>query len=180
MELSGRHDRFFVIELERGSIGKLADIEISETPGGAYVRKTSITGGFRLSAQWGKRISWFDYRFGLKESTFGVGADAVLLGGHLRLAADIYGQNFSTVPRVKLEGAYEVARSLFVFGGVDDALGTPGLLRIAPWPAGANSPTDYRSLSYGRDYFTGFVFKLNEEDAARMLRIYGPFIGAFL
>ena len=76
MELSGRHDRFFVVELERGSIGKLADVEVTETPGGPYVRSTTITGGFRLSAQWGKRIGWFDYRFGLKESTFGVGADA--------------------------------------------------------------------------------------------------------
>jgi phospholipid/cholesterol/gamma-HCH transport system substrate-binding protein len=180
MELSGRHDRFFLVELERGSIGKLADIEVSETPGGAYVRKTSITGGFRLSAQWGKRIGWFDYRFGLKESTFGIGADAILLGGHLRFAADMYGQNFSTVPRLKLEAALEVFRSVYVFGGIDDALAPHGELRIAPWPASAKTPNDYSSLSYGRDYFAGFTFKLNEEDAARMLRIYGSFIGAFL
>lgn len=180
LELSGRQDRFFLVELERGSIGKLADIEISETPGGPYVRRTTVTGGFRLSAQWGKRIGWFAYRFGLKESTFGIGADAVLLGGRLRFATDVYGQNFSTVPRLKLEAALEVFRSIFVFGGVDDALARPGLLRIAPWPAGAMSPTDYKSLSYGRDYFLGFTFKLNEEDAARMLRIYGSFIGSFL
>src|SRR5262249_37674079 len=69
---------------------------------------------------------------------------------------------------------------IYVFGGVDDALAKPGVLRIAPWPAGANSPTDYRTLSYGRDYFAGFVFKLNEEDAARMLRLYGSFVGAIL
>jgi len=180
LELSGRHDRFFVVELERGSIGKLADIEISETPGGPYVRKTTISGGFRLSAQWGKRIGWFDYRFGLKESTFGVGADANFLDNRLHFAADIYGENFSNRPRVKLETAVEVLRSVYVFGGVDDALAKPGILRIAPWPIGATVPSDYRSLSYGRDYFAGFVFKLNEEDAARMLRLYGSFIGAFL
>jgi phospholipid/cholesterol/gamma-HCH transport system substrate-binding protein len=180
LELSGRHDRFFLVELERGSIGKLADIELSDTPGGPYVRKTTITGGFRLSAQWGKRIGWFDYRFGLKESTFGIGADAVLLGGRLRFAADLYGQNFSTVPRLKLESAVEVFRSIYIFGGIDDALAKHGTLNIQPWPAGATSPTDYRSLSFGRDYFAGFTFKLNEEDAARMLRVYGSFIGAFL
>jgi phospholipid/cholesterol/gamma-HCH transport system substrate-binding protein len=180
MELSGRNDRFFMLELERGSIGKLADIEITETPGGNYVRRTTITGGFRLSAMWGKRIGWFDYRFGLKESTFGVGADAVLLGGRLRFAGDLYGENFSRVPRLKLEAALEVLRSVYVFGGIDDALAPPGTLRIAPWPATATTPTDYSSLSFGRDYFAGFVFKLNEEDATRMLRIYGSFIGAFL
>jgi phospholipid/cholesterol/gamma-HCH transport system substrate-binding protein len=180
VELSGRSDRFFVLELERGSIGKLADIEITDVPGGSYIRRTSITGGFRLSAQWGKRIGWFAYRFGLKESTFGIGADGEFLGGRLKLSADLYGENFSTVPRLKLETAVEVFRSIFLFGGIDDALAKHGELRIATWPVGALSPTDYRTLSYGRDYFFGFVFKLNEEDAARMLRIYGSFIGAFL
>ena len=180
LELSGRHDRFFYVELERGSIGKLADIAISETPGGPYTRSTTITGGFRLSAQWGKRIGWFDYRFGLKESTFGLGVDADPFKGKLHFSADLYGENFSTVPRLKLETAIEVVRSMYVFGGIDDALAAPGQLRIAPWPANATSPGDYSSLSYGRDYFAGFTFKLNEEDAARMLRLYGSFIGAFL
>jgi phospholipid/cholesterol/gamma-HCH transport system substrate-binding protein len=180
LTLSGRHDRFFLVELERGSIGKLANIEVTETPGGPNVRTTTIKGGFRLSAQWGKRIGWFDYRFGLKESTFGIGADADLLGGQLHFSADLYGENFSTVPRLKLETAFEVLRSVYVFGGVDDALAPHGELRIAPWPPNATSPGDYSSLSYGRDFFAGFTFKLNEEDAARMLRLYGSFIGAFL
>jgi phospholipid/cholesterol/gamma-HCH transport system substrate-binding protein len=180
LTLSGRHDRFFLVELERGSIGKLADIEISDTPGGPYSRKTTISGGFRLSAQWGKRIGWFDYRFGLKESTFGIGVDADPFHGRLHFSADLYGENFSTVPRLKLETAVELMRSVYVFGGIDDALAAPGNLRIQPWPVNATTPGDYSSLHYGRDFFAGFTFTLHEEDAARMLRLYGSFIGAFL
>jgi len=180
MELSGASDRFFLIELERGSIGRLADIQVHETPGGAYVRTADIVGGFRLSAQWGKRLGPFDVRFGLKESTFGIGADAIFFRGRLRFAADFYGKNFSHVPRLKLDAEVEALPSVFLFGGIDDALSTPGYLRIAPWPAAQTSPTDFRSLSYGRDYILGFTFRLDEEDAARMLRLYGAFVGAFL
>jgi phospholipid/cholesterol/gamma-HCH transport system substrate-binding protein len=180
MELSGRSDRFFLIELERGSIGRLADIQIHDTPGGGYVRTADIVGGFRLSAQWGKRFGPFDVRFGLKESTFGAGADAIFFRGRLRFAADLYGKNFSNVPRLKLDAELEALPSVFVFGGIDDALSTPGYLRIAPWPVAQTSPTDFRTLSYGRDYILGFTFRLDEEDAARMLRLYGAFVGAFL
>ena len=180
MELSGNSDRFFLIELERGSIGRLADIQIHETPGGGYVRTADIVGGFRLSAQWGKRLGPFDVRFGLKESTFGIGADAIFFRGRLRFAADLYGKNFSNLPRLKLDAELEALPSVFLFGGIDDALSTPGYLRIAPWPVAQTSPTDFRSLSYGRDYILGFTFRLDEEDAARMLRIYGAFVGAFL
>jgi phospholipid/cholesterol/gamma-HCH transport system substrate-binding protein len=180
MELSAHRDRFFYVELERGSVGHLANIELSDSPGGSYVRRTSITGGFRLTAQWGKRLGPFDVRFGLKESTFGVGADMVLLGGRLRFGADLYGPNFSSVPRLKMEAALEVFRSLIVFGGVDDALAHPGYLRIKPWPTAQTSPLDFRSLSYGRDYIVGFTFRVNDEDATQLMKLYGSFVGHFL
>lgn len=180
MELSAHRDRFFYVELERGSIGKLAQVDLADSPGGPYVRRATITGGFRLTAQWGKRLGPFDVRFGLKESTFGVGADMVLLGGRLRFAADLYGNNFSNVPRLKMEAALEVFRSLIVFGGVDDALGHPGYLRIAGWPTAQTSPLDFRSLSYGRDYIMGFTFRVNDEDATQLMKLYGSFVGHFL
>lgn len=180
MELSAHRDRFFYLELERGSIGRLAGVELSDSPGGPFVRRAQITGGFRLTAQWGRRLGPFDVRFGLKESTFGIGADMVLLGGRLRFAADLYGPNFSDVPRLKVEAALEVFRSLIVFGGVDDALGHPGYLRIAGWPTAQTSPLDFRSLSYGRDYIVGFTFRVNDEDATQLMKLYGSFVGHFL
>jgi len=180
MELSAHRDRFFYVELERGSIGHLAAVQLSDSPGGPYVRRAQITGGFRLTAQWGRRMGPFDVRFGLKESTFGIGADMVLLGGRLRFAADLYGPNFSGVPRLKMEAALEVFRSLIVFGGVDDALAHPGYLRIAGWPTAQSSPLDFRSLSYGRDYIVGFTFRVNDEDATQLMKLYGSFVGHFL
>ena len=84
----------------------------------------------------------------------------------MRFSADVFG-GFSHVPRVKLAGAIEVFRSVYISGGVDDVFATPGYLPIET--GNAAEPTYFNKLRYGRDYFLGGEIGLDVEGARRAI-----------
>jgi phospholipid/cholesterol/gamma-HCH transport system substrate-binding protein len=177
-ELRGRADKFYLLELERGPLGSVPSDELSEAVGsGAYVRTQSITNRLRFTAQLGKQLGSFAVRGGIKDSTFGVGADAWLLTDRLRLSADLYGA-FAVTPRLKLAGALAVFRSLYVVAGVDDALNRPGTLSIVT--GNTSEPKILETVRYGRDFFVGTMLQFTDDDLAVLLRVYGAALAGLL
>jgi len=173
-EITGHNDAFYLIEAQKSAQGDVPEVRLTQQPGSAsFLRTASILEGLRITAQWGKRRDWADVRFGLKESTFGVGADAILAGGRLRLSTDLFGGSFSRVPRLKLAAAFEVFREVYLLAGVDDALRDGGTVPIAPWGDDRAVPSQFRELRYGRDAFIGFELRFNDEDINTLLAIYG-------
>jgi hypothetical protein len=173
-ELRPRDDKFYLIEIERGPLGGVPNDELSDAAGtAAYLRQQEIRDRFRFTAQFGKQLGMFSVRGGAKDSTFGFGADALLLEGRLKLSADLYGA-FQATPRLKVTGALAVFRSVYVLAGVDDALNAPGYLSIASGNSGAPATLD--KVRYGRDYFAGTMLVFSDADLSVLLRVYGALL----
>ena len=177
-EIHARDDKFYLVELERGPLGGVPNDELSEVAGtNAYLRQQAIHDAVRFTAQFGKHLGMFSVRGGLKDSTFGVGGDALLFGDRLKLSADLYGA-FQATPRLKLAGALAVFRSVYILAGIDDALNSPGYLSVVS--GNTSVPRTFDQVRYGRDYFVGTTLVFNDADIAVLLRVYGALLVGLL
>jgi phospholipid/cholesterol/gamma-HCH transport system substrate-binding protein len=176
VELHTRPDKFYLIELEKGPRGAYPEVTLTFDPTvdpNNWIRKTVIEDKIRFTFQFAKRFGWLTLRYGLKESTGGIGADAdLLVGGRaLRLSADVFDATFDRLPRAKLTAAFEVFRHLYVLGGVDEMLNTPETLTIVK--GASDVPIQFDTFRYGRDYFAGAMLRFNDEDLAALLTVGG-------
>jgi phospholipid/cholesterol/gamma-HCH transport system substrate-binding protein len=179
VELHTRPDKYYLIELEKGPRGGYPEVELTFDPTvdpNNWIRKTVIKDKVRFTFQFAKRFGWLTLRYGLKESTGGIGADADLtLGGRaLRFSADVFDASFDDAPRVKLTAAYELFRHLYILGGVDEMLNTP--VEFTPVKGGSEVPIQFDTFRYGRDYFAGAMLRFNDEDLAALLTVGGSAI----
>jgi phospholipid/cholesterol/gamma-HCH transport system substrate-binding protein len=179
VELHTRPDKYYLIELEKGPRGGYPEVELTFDPTvdpNNWIRKTVIKDKVRFTFQFAKRFGWLTLRYGLKESTGGIGADADLtLGGRgLRFSADVFDASFDDRPRVKLTAAYELFRHLYILGGVDEVLNTP--VEFTPVQGASDVPIQFDKFRYGRDYFAGAMLRFNDEDLAALLTVGGSAI----
>jgi phospholipid/cholesterol/gamma-HCH transport system substrate-binding protein len=180
-ELYTKNDKFYLIEFEKSLLGGAPLATLSDVPNeDEFTKRTEIRERLRFTAQFGKRIGPVRFRAGMRDSTPGVGVDALFLRGRLRFSNDLFG-SFDRTPRLKVAGAFAVFRSLYILAGVDDALNPPASLpiRIGNENAGANVPESFKEVKYGRDVFFGFGLIITDADLATMLRFYGALIGAY-
>jgi hypothetical protein len=102
----------------------------------------------------------------------------MLMGqGRLKFSTDLFG-GYSRTPRLKLAGALEVFRSVYLLAGVDDALNHPGYLNIEK--GNTDVPIQFDEVRYGRDYFLGAQLQFNDADLAMLLRVYGALLVGLL
>jgi phospholipid/cholesterol/gamma-HCH transport system substrate-binding protein len=176
VELHTRPDKFYLIELERGPRGGYPDVTLTFDPTvdpNHWIRRTTIEDKLRFTFQFAKRFSYLTLRYGLKESTGGVGADLDVhwFNRDLRLSADVFDASFDRAPRVKLTAAFELFRHLYVLGGVDELLNTPDTLLIVKGTS--EVPIQFDTFTFGRDYFFGGMLRFNDEDLAALLTVGG-------
>jgi phospholipid/cholesterol/gamma-HCH transport system substrate-binding protein len=177
-ELRARNDKFYLLELEKDGMGGLPEDSLHDiVDAQQYNRYTQISEQIRFTAQFGKRFGPLQLRGGLKESTFGAGADLLLNRGALRFSADVFG-GFDYTPRVKLAAALEVFKQFYILGGVDDILNGPHNLPIET--GNTPVPTYFNQLRYGRDFFVGGMMQFTDADLATIVRIYGALIVSML
>jgi phospholipid/cholesterol/gamma-HCH transport system substrate-binding protein len=179
VELHTRPDKFYLIELEKGSRGDYPNIMLTFNPAvdpNNWIKSSVIDNSFRFTFQFAKRFGWLTVRYGLKESTGGVGVDADLswLNRNLKLSVDAFDMTWDLYPRVKLTAAYELVRHLYILGGVDDVLNSPAFLPIVN--GNTPVPQELSTLRYGRDYFLGGMLRFNDEDLAALLTVGGSAI----
>jgi phospholipid/cholesterol/gamma-HCH transport system substrate-binding protein len=181
VELHTRPDKFYLIEIEKGPRGDYPDVTLTFDPTvdpNHWIRKTVIEDKVRFTFQFAKRFSWLTLRYGLKESTGGVGVDADFgyMGHNLRLSADVFDATFDQLPRVKLAAAYEVFHHLYVLGGVDELINSPDTLQIVK--GNSDVPIQFDTFRFGRDYFFGAMLRFNDEDLAALLTVGGSALGS--
>jgi phospholipid/cholesterol/gamma-HCH transport system substrate-binding protein len=182
VELHTRPDKYYLIELERGPRGDYPEVTLEYDPTNpvfpdAWVRRTVIRDETRFTFQFAKRFGWLTLRYGLKESTGGVGADADVRWWNrdLKLSLDAFDTAFDRLPRVKLAAAFEVFRFVYVLGGIDEALNAPAELQIV---TGMDDvPAQFDTFKYGRDVFLGAMIRFNDQDLAALLAVGGSAIG---
>jgi phospholipid/cholesterol/gamma-HCH transport system substrate-binding protein len=176
VELHTRPDKFYLIELEKGPRGDYPDVSLTFDPNvdpNNWIKKTVIHDDIRFTFQFAKRFNWITLRYGIKESTGGVGvdADAHWFNRNLRLSADVFDATFDQLPRVKLTAAMELFRHLYILGGVDELLNEPDELTIVA--GNSDVPIQFETFKFGRDYFLGGMLRFNDEDLAALLTVGG-------
>jgi phospholipid/cholesterol/gamma-HCH transport system substrate-binding protein len=152
LRLQPREDKYFDIELVNDPQG-LTTISDSTTdttnttmPSHYRTITTTTTDAFRFSLQYAQRIGPLTGRFGIKESTGGIGLDIHLLQDRFEIVNDLFGFSVESQPRYRVYVTYEFIHHLWLLGGVD-RLFTPGQ----------------------RDYFLGLQLRFNDEDLKALL-----------
>jgi phospholipid/cholesterol/gamma-HCH transport system substrate-binding protein len=185
VELQTRPDKFYYIELSKSQRGDYPTVElVFDRETGNYRQDAVIADRARFTFQFAKRFDWLTVRYGLKESTGGVGVDAEWFDRNLKLSADVFDGNFDRFPRVKLAAAYRFFGYLYVLGGVDELLNEPKDLIIDPigpnTSTGQAVPSQFSKLHLGRDYFLGASIRFNDLDLAALLTVGGAALSGAL
>ncbi|MFO0570029.1 MAG: MlaD family protein [Polyangiaceae bacterium] len=152
LRLQPREDKYYSIEVVNDPRGltRFEQIDVDSTnpnqPPHYREVRTVTTNSFRFSLQFAQRLGPFVGRFGIKESTGGVGLDTLLFDDRFELRQDLFGFGEVILPRWRVSFGYEFVTRLWLLAGVDDIL----------------SPTR-------RDYFVGLQLKFNDEDLKTIL-----------
>ncbi|MEO7109818.1 MAG: MlaD family protein [Polyangiaceae bacterium] len=155
LRLQPSEDKYYVIELINDPRG-LTNITQTDTnttdptrPPFTHTVTTTTTDAFRFSLQFARRIGPFTGRFGIKESTGGLGLDIHLLKDRFEIRNDLFGFGEEIQPRFRVAIGYEFVRHLWLLGGVDYV------------------------FSDKRDYFMGLQLRFTDQDLKTIL----PFAG---
>ncbi len=130
LRLQPREDSYYMIQLINDPRGKTdfsrTTVRVSPPPAGypSYYQETRETtrDAFRFSLMFAKKVQFSTFRFGILESTGGVGVDLHLLNNSLELNTDLFAFNENIYPRLRTRLAYEFIRKFWLLAGVDDAL----------------------------------------------------------
>ncbi|MBI2895281.1 MAG: MCE family protein [Deltaproteobacteria bacterium] len=130
LRLQPREDKYYVLQVIDDPRG---DTEFSSTvytnrggpadePASWRQDRVTTTDAFRFSFQFARRVGPFTGRFGIMESTGGIGADLNLMGDQLELRNDLFAFGENVYPRYRANLAFEIVKRIWVLGGVDDVL----------------------------------------------------------
>lgn len=162
IQLVPRPDKFYLIELvedPRGYRSVTSTVTNSSKTGITSEETVTVTDRLRFTLMFGKRIGPLAGRFGIKESTGGVGVDLHLFDDRLNLSLDVFDARTNQYPRIKPAAALAVwKRNLFIVGGGDD------LANLTRPPAGVGG---------GIDWFLGGQLVFNDEDLRALLLLGG-------
>lgn len=126
--LRPREDYGYLVEVVTHPLGTIED-EYHEIPElGTMYREYVVRPSYRFSFQFAKRFHDVVLRFGLKESSGGVGADWMLARDRLALSADLYDFTYGSwpvmdgTPNLQLTARAWPWRHVYVEAGVDNAI----------------------------------------------------------
>jgi phospholipid/cholesterol/gamma-HCH transport system substrate-binding protein len=167
IQIAPRPDKFYLIELvddPRGFRQQTIENHDNSKVGTYSDVITTTSQKLRVSFQLGKCIAAVCGRFGIKESTGGLGVDLHLLDDMLTLSADIFDAQSNSHPRLQGRAYVSVYRRYVqLIGGVDD------VLNYTPTRGGAGGFFDW---------FFGAQLRFNDEDLKSLLLFGGSSLGS--
>jgi phospholipid/cholesterol/gamma-HCH transport system substrate-binding protein len=162
VQLVPRPDKFYLVEVIDDPRGfrEQSSTVINNSKDGTFSETAVKTSEkLRFSFQFGKRIGPLTGRFGIKESTGGVGLDLHLFKDRLALSLDVFDTRSNQYPRVQGRASYALyKRLLYAVAGVDD------VLNFRPSVGGAGGFFDT---------FFGLQLWFNDEDLKSLLIVGG-------
>lgn len=151
LRLQPREDKYYMVEAvydPRGSTIKREEIRESTNPEDPaqykevrYITKDSLLFSFMFA----RRLWFATFRFGIKESSGGLGFDVHLFGDRVELSTDLYRFGSDVYPRLKELVAIEFLKNMYIIGGVNDI------------------------LNDSRDYFIGAMLRFDDQDLKTIL-----------
>jgi len=161
IRLQPKEDKYYEIELINDPKGytsfmeQQVDTTNPNEPQHYQTITTTTTSAFRFSLQFAKRFGPFTGRFGIKESTGGVGLDIDLLHDRFEIVQDLFGFGEEIQPRYRVYIAYQFVNKLWLLAG-----------------------SDYIFTAANRDYFLGLQLRFTDEDLKTILPFAGGALGA--
>jgi phospholipid/cholesterol/gamma-HCH transport system substrate-binding protein len=152
IRLQPREDKYYLLEIVNDPKGltrfEQIDVDTTNPNDPPHYRevRTVTSNSLRFSLQFAQSFGPFTGRFGIKESTGGLGLDLLLFEDRFELRQDLYGFGEVVLPRWRISLGYEFINRLWLLGGVEDIL--------------SNSR---------RDYFVGGMLRFNDEDLKTIL-----------
>jgi phospholipid/cholesterol/gamma-HCH transport system substrate-binding protein len=146
--LKPREGRYFLVQFvddPRGSVTVTESIIRQSPPPLFYpneYRRTEISRSNRLkfSAEFGKTIAFATFRFGIIESTGGLGLDIKVIKDRLEINTDMFNFGRQIWPRIRVRAGFELVKRFWLLAGIDNA------------------------ANIGRDYFVGLQLRFDDED----------------
>ncbi len=176
--LMPRPDKFYLIELiedPRGYSNAVTTVTQSST-GISTATTITTSDQLRFSLMFGKRVGPVAGRFGIKESTGGIGGDLYMLDDQLTLSVDAFNfaaSNVNQYPRVKTTLSYNLWNKMFyLVAGADDVLNFKGINNLIKGLAN-NTGRGSAGSGGGFDYFFGAQLIFNDEDLKSLLLVGG-------
>jgi phospholipid/cholesterol/gamma-HCH transport system substrate-binding protein len=152
LRLQPREDKFYSVEIVNDPRGltKIQQINVNTTnpndPNQFQEIRSVTSNALRFSLQFAQRFGPFIGRFGIKESTGGVGLDVLALDDAFELRQDLFGFGEVVRPRWRLSLGYAFLNRLWLMGGVDDIMSVDR-----------------------REYFLGMQLRFDDEDLKTVL-----------
>ncbi len=152
VRLQPREDKYYTIELINDPRGKTTftqtDVDTTNPNDPAHYRTitTTTTDAFRFSLQFARTLGPVTGRFGIKESTGGMGVDLHLFNKRFEVVTDLFGFGEEIQPRVRVYLSYQFIDRLWLLGGVDHLF-----------------------LPSRRDYFVGLSLRFTDDDLKTIL-----------
>jgi phospholipid/cholesterol/gamma-HCH transport system substrate-binding protein len=152
IRLQPREDKYYLFEVVNDPKGltrfEQIDVDTTNPNDPPHYRevRTVTQNTLRFSLQFAQSFGPFTGRFGIKESTGGLGLDVLLFEDRFELRQDLYGFGEVVLPRWRISLGYEFINRLWLLGGVEDFLS-----------------------SSRRDYFVGGMLRFNDEDLKTIL-----------
>ncbi|MBL4636303.1 MAG: MCE family protein [Kofleriaceae bacterium] len=169
---AGRTNRFYYLELVTSSHGGSPEISVQQDQG-TWRRAITIPNKLRITAQFARRYGPAVFRYGIKESTFGAGANLEFFDNRLELSADIFEIGLQDRPHIKVAASYEIFGGLFIRAGLDDILNPLQRYTIVS----GNESQTLSEVYVGRDFFLGASLRFSDRDLAALMRIGGSALG---
>jgi phospholipid/cholesterol/gamma-HCH transport system substrate-binding protein len=152
LRLQPAEDKYYLIQVINDPRGRTTveqtDVDTTDPTRPPHYRdvKTTTSNAFRFSLMFAKRIGPFTGRFGILESTGGIGLDTHLLRNRFEIKQDLFGFGETLQPRWRIGIGYEFLHNLWMLAGVDEVFS-----------------------SDRRDFFLGLQLRFNDQDLKSML-----------
>jgi phospholipid/cholesterol/gamma-HCH transport system substrate-binding protein len=152
LRVQPREDKYYLFQIVNDPRGltrfEQIDVDSSNPNDPPHYRevRTVTTNAFRFSVQFAKMMGPFTGRFGIMESTGGIGLDLMLFDKRFELRQDLFGFGEVVLPRWRVSLGYEFINHLWLLGGMDDILSGDR-----------------------RDYFVGLQLLFNDQDLKTIL-----------
>lgn len=162
IRLMPREGRYFLIQLIDDPRGRtqFSTTQVRRSPPAAgepeFYEETRVTTSEQLvfTIMLAQRVYFATFRFGILESSGGLGLDLDFFDDRLEINADIFQFGQSQFPRLRARVSFEIVQSLFILGGVDDML-------------------NERTV----DIFLGAMLRFDDQDLAGLFPFFGGAIG---
>jgi phospholipid/cholesterol/gamma-HCH transport system substrate-binding protein len=173
LRLIPKPDKYYLFEIVDDPRGVSEETVIQRLPPDPDQRElqTQIVTkrALKFSAQFAKRYYFATLRFGIIESTGGVGANLHFLDDSLSLNVDLFefGAQNKDYPRLRAYANYSLLGHIFFTVGIDDTFNRPVLDRDILSAEGRDS--GMRRVVSGRDFFLGAGIYFTDDDLKAIL-----------